>query len=377
MGSIGGMFGTAGGMGGTGFNTTPGTNSGQLNNSYNAAQGGMGNQSSLLAALQNQGGLGNQSQVYNQYQNIAAGQGPNPAQAMLNQATGANVANQAAQAAGQRGASQNVGLLQRQSAQTGAQAQQQAAGQGASMQAQQALGALGQAGSMANTMAANQIGQTNANVQAQQNEQSILQGANTSNNSIQGQLANTGLQGQQKATAGLMNGIGAIAGLAGGGEVDGGAAFGPQSMFGQFISSPTPGTPSFGGDNSGGQIGQNWGKKQKTATDPMAGSTNAVQDASGTPGGSMFVGNDAGAAQATPGMIASAHGGNIGSKLKQGGHVPGQAKVKGNDYKNDTVKALLSPGEVVIPRSVMQSGDPVNGAASFVRSVMAKKGKRA
>lgn len=36
---------------------------------------------------------------------------------------------------------------------------------------------------------------------------------------------------------------------------------------------------------------------------------------------------------------------------KEGGEVPGKAKVKGDSPKNDTVTAKLSPGEVVIPRS--------------------------
>jgi hypothetical protein len=75
--------------------------------------------------------------------------------------------------------------------------------------------------------------------------------------------------------------------------------------------------------------------------------------------------------------MQAAKGGNVGDQLKFGGHVPGKAKVKGNSYKNDNVKALLSPGEIVIPRSVTQGKDPIRGAAEFVRAVMAKKGKRA
>ena len=36
----------------------------------------------------------------------------------------------------------------------------------------------------------------------------------------------------------------------------------------------------------------------------------------------------------------------------EGGRVPGKANAPGNSYKNDTVPALLSPGEFVLPRSV-------------------------
>lgn len=40
---------------------------------------------------------------------------------------------------------------------------------------------------------------------------------------------------------------------------------------------------------------------------------------------------------------------------KQGGMVPGQAKVPGDSPINDTVKAHLSPGEIVVPRSLAES----------------------
>ena len=50
----------------------------------------------------------------------------------------------------------------------------------------------------------------------------------------------------------------------------------------------------------------------------------------------------------------------------EGGVVPGKATVFGDSYKNDTVPALLSPGEVVIPRSKMQ--DPAN--ARLVSAIM-------
>jgi hypothetical protein len=41
----------------------------------------------------------------------------------------------------------------------------------------------------------------------------------------------------------------------------------------------------------------------------------------------------------------------------EGGHVPGKAQVFGDSAKNDTVPALLSPGEFVIPRSKLQDKD--------------------
>lgn len=425
MGAVGGMLGLNGGMGGTGFNAPSGTNSGQIQTAYQGNQNNMAQQQSLLDALKSQNGLQNQSNVYNQLQGVVSGQGPNPAQAMLNQSTGANVANQAALMAGQRGAGNNVGLMARQAGQTGANLQQQAAGQGASMQAQQSLGALGQAGNMAGSMAANQIGQTNANTQSGQNEQSILQNANNANNNIQGQLANTSMQGGQGLLGGLMGGAsGVLGGLFGaeGGMVphyaEGGAAFSPQSMFAQTLNMPQDATSTFGSSNAGAQSLQKgaaglFNKPQaKTipmgttsqATNPMiTGANSGMKPA--VSGGDAFSGNEdfsgvdpLHAQYAKPFFGAS--GGKVPAMVSPGEHrvpkekvtdvakgkvnplkvgetFPGTPKVKGNSYANDVLPKKLSAGDVIIPNNIMQSKDPVRGAAEFVRDVLAKKGKTA
>ena len=46
----------------------------------------------------------------------------------------------------------------------------------------------------------------------------------------------------------------------------------------------------------------------------------------------------------------------------------------GNSYANDKIEKDLPVGGIVIPRSVMQSKDPIRGAAEFVKAVMKKKG---
>jgi hypothetical protein len=89
----------------------------------------------------------------------------------------------------------------------------------------------------------------------------------------------------------------------------------------------------------------------------------------------------AGAAMGAPGK---AHGGMIHSgprsqmasamNMQSGGHVPGQAQVAGDSPKNDTVPAVLSPGEIVIPRTVVKQGP--DAAARFVAAVLAKHGKQ-
>jgi len=54
--------------------------------------------------------------------------------------------------------------------------------------------------------------------------------------------------------------------------------------------------------------------------------------------------------------------------------IPGKAKYKGDTRSNDTVPALLSPGEIVLPRTVAQSEDAPDKAKKFVQAI--KKQKR-
>lgn len=345
MSAIGGFLGLGGGQSGTGV-AAPAqagiiqpTNTAQIQDSYNGAQNTMQSQQALLSALQGQNGLGNQNQVYNQLQGVANGTGPNPAQAMLNQATGANVANQAALMAGQRGAGANVGLIARQAAQQGANTQQQAVGQGASLQAQQSLNALGQAGALANQQAGQQIGQTNANTAAAQQEQQNLINANAgynnaatssqnSINSVNGTLANTGVQGQQKAIGGLTNGLGAVTGLfSHGGEVGG-----PKSFAGQHLCM-----------SAGGKV-------QDIITSPGEKLLTPLQ--------AKTVANDKSKA---PQVMAQAK------------KVPGKAAVKGDSEKNDTIPTKASVGSVVVPRT--KANVPAD-AAKFIEAALSKKGKK-
>lgn len=54
--------------------------------------------------------------------------------------------------------------------------------------------------------------------------------------------------------------------------------------------------------------------------------------------------------------------------------VPGKAKFKGDTRSNDTVPAMLSPGEIVLPRTVAQAPDAPEKAKDFVSAL--KKQKR-
>jgi len=205
----------------------------QATNLYNQAQSGIGQQQAFVDALQAQGGLGNQSSVFNQQQGLAnqlglqaQGQGPNPAQAALNQNTSQNIANQAALMAGQRGSSANTGLLARQAGQQGGQLQQQSVGQAAVMQAQQQLAAqhaLQQQQGMMGNLASQQVGQQatglqNLNAFTQGEQQNILGSiANQNNANVSNQAgvnnANAGIaHGNQAFQAGVVNKLAGAAG---------------------------------------------------------------------------------------------------------------------------------------------------------------------
>lgn len=296
MGAIGGLMGNAGGASGSGFKAlTPGAiqnpvTKEQLDNAYGRTGNAMDTQEALVAALGAQNGIGNQSNVYNQYQDVVAGKGPNPAQAMLAQQTGQNTQNQAALMAGQRGAGANAGLLARQAAQQGAANQQNSIGQGATLQANQSLNALGQAGNIAGQQVQNQAAVTNQFIGNNLAEQQALLNANAgvnANNVALNQssagLAQQNMSGQQGMLGGLMN--------------NGGSMF---SMLG----------------NMWGPEGQNFAKP---AAQLMGGSEGGIQGVGGAAGASSgaSIGGaaSAGGAADTVGMDAAtmiaAEGGNV------------------------------------------------------------------
>lgn len=434
MAAIGGLTGLGGGASGTGFAKPTGgavmnpVSKEQTDAAYANNQKALAQQQGLLQELQGQNGIGNQSQVYNQLQGVANGTGPNPAQAALNQSTQANVANQAALMAGQRGSGSNVGLLARQAAMQGANTQQQAIGQAATMQANQSLNAMNAAGNIAGQQVGNQIGATTANTQAQQNEQQQLlnavAGQNNANVGLQSNInnINAGLAGnvmgnQTKVVGGLLGMGGGAAGgtggssgggaagaapaaaaLARGGVVQyaGGGMAGPQSSFGQFLS-------GWGGVGSAPtqapDINQGANLMPAPNNDFLDIKKKAKAPSKETP--ELKVGDQvttAGEPTPTAGMMA-ARGGKVpalvspgerylppqavaevasGKKnpMDAGEKIPGKPKVGGakNDYANDTVPKELEEGGIILPRSVTQAKHPHWEAHKFVSALMAKKG---
>lgn len=401
-------------------------------------QNSIGQQQSFVNALNAQNGLGNQSAVFNQQQQlanqlqgVANGTGPNPAQAALNQATGANIASQSALMAGQRGSQANAGLMARQAAMQGANTQQQAAGQGATMQAQQQLAAMqqlqGQQTSMANTantqVNQQQTGVNSLNQNTLQNQANTM-GLQSSANSTNAQIA----VGNQNSSANILGGLAGAAGaammfMADGGEAQAlpsqylspgtnssvtpiaaaqtgasgqGSSAGPQSNAAKAMSQ------SFVGNNSSGltqgmtQLGSGIGHLLKSTpqanvdgaidvTDQTAVSPNGVdssqqpvvsQDISFAKGGKV-------PALVSPGEIRI-HRKDVkkvaeGKKSAMAGEkIKGKPKVGGavNSYANDTVPKELNEGDIIIPRSITQGKNPQWAAHKFVSDVISGKHRR-
>jgi hypothetical protein len=297
----------------------------QANAQYGNAQNGLAQQNAFTQALQAQNGIGNQSSVFNQLQGVANGTGPNPAQAMLSQQTGANVANQAALMAGQRGAGSNVGLMARQAAQQGASTQQQAIGQAANMQANQSMNALNSMGSIAGQQVTNQAGSIGAYNSAAQGEQAnvlnAIQGQNNANvsmmngqNAANASIAGINAQNESKMVGGLTNGFGILGSMASGGVVGQDQVYtsapvkkmadgGPVSSVGQYFhaSSVNPGSGPTSSAISTPTL--NWDQQSKKKSNGDQGDAEGQAQADSLDG---MVGQDAGAPSIAGGAMDDA-----------------------------------------------------------------------
>lgn len=351
MGAVLGVLGLAGGQNGSGYNAQQATllnptNTNQANVAAQGAQSGLNQQQQFVNQLQGAGGQGlaAQQQLIGQLQQQAAGQGPNPAQAQLAQATAANTANQASLMAGQRGASANTGLIARQAAQQGAANQQAAAGQAATLGAQQQLAAQQNLAGLAGTAVSQQAtGIQNLNAAQQAEQQNIL------NSIAQQNAANVGMTSNINSTnAGVtsqQNSLGS--GLVGGALNGIGAALQPA---GQAPSGLSAGLQAF---EAGGNVG--------SFADYLGLALGGKVPALVSPGERYLSPSDAKkAAQGT-------------NPMKLGEKIPGKAKVAGDSPKNDIVKKDLKSGGVVLPRSVTNAKNPSAASKRFVDALNQKK----
>lgn len=293
-----------------------------------------------------------------------------------------------------------------------------------------------QSGAINNYGQAQQGEQANLlNAMGQYNNSSV--GMQSNMNSANAGLQDVVAKGQGSLFSGIVGGVGQASAFANGGVVhmaDGGpigtppppitvgtsSSSAPQSFAGRFLQgvSTGMGAPAAGGtsgtqnDNSmaGGVqegIGQLGGRAKKALMDALRNNSNSTSVTPPPSSGTISITSPAAdstavtgadatglagagaadAAGATAGEGAAAAGAaDAGATFSladlapmaalaasKGGGVPGKAKVRGNNLKNDTVPAMLSPGEIVLPRSVTQSADPVHSAAKFVAAILAKK----
>lgn len=342
-------------------------NAGMANQRYGGVKDSLQQQQDFVNALKGANGVGNQSSVFNQLQGVASGTGANPAQAMLNNQTGQNIAQTSALMGSARGVSQNPGMMARQAGNMGAGIQQNAVGQGAALQAQQSLGALGQMGGIAGQQVGNQMAATQGMTASQQaSYQQLLDQIKSQNQTAAGLQENIntgntalGTQGNQQLGqlgGGLMNAAGA--GMGGDfGKAIGGANLGGGG--GSRSSIVMGGGPSNVMKAAGGMIPQ--------------GPRSAI--------GRAFAKGGKVPAQVSPGEIylspAKAKAVAAGKASPMSGErIKGKAKVGGDSYANDTVKKTLKAGGVVIPRSKALGDDVAEKATAFVQAVMAR-GKHA
>ena len=334
---------------------------------------------SFASNLQGVNGVQNQQAVLSQLQGIANGTGPNPAMAQLAQTTGTNVKNTAAELAGQRGASANVGLQGRQIAQQGAATEQQATGQAATLAAQQELAALNSEGQIAGQQVGETQGALNAaNNAATTNQGQLLGAQGAYNTNITGGQGN--LNAANVTSAGqLLNGglslAGSVANAAGTGQVAGNtlASNGSPTVSGGAYNTPSGGGNIFG-VNTNPISEANGGMIHKPIPGPHKSHVANY----------LFAG---GKADAVPAMVSPGevylspdkvqkvlHEG--ANPMKIGEKFPGKPKVKGDSKKNDILPRTLEEGGMVIPNHITRHKMSAEKSELFVHRENAKKRAR-
>lgn len=151
--------------------------------------------------------------------------------------------------------------------------------------------------------------------------------------------------------------------------IDGGGA---MPSYGAFKKLSTPSKDQFSSINkANGDIGTG----QKFTVDGAGADIGGTATAGGVAESEAAMASEVAAgeaaADAAAASLAADEGVGILALASHGGKIPGKAQVKGDSYQNDTVPAVLSPGEIVIPRSILESKNPVQAAAQFVKHTLA------
>ena len=348
--------------------------------------------------------------IANQLQDVAAGRGPNPALLQLQQTTDQNIARTRGQIGADR--SLNPAMAARLGSMAGSNLNQQANQQGALLAAQQQLGAMGAAGNLLGNQA-----NLSAGMAQQGNAQQLaalqaagalglggqqlasqaglgLQSADL-NGIMAQQGVNAGVQGQNAninagLAGGIIGGIGKLAGMQGmsqqqayGGEIK---MAGGGDPYGMMVSL----SEGMGGGGASA-AGKSLGKGFEAVVPDMnpggsaltGGAPNSPMPSSGPDQGNPFAAPWPGASPLLQGGAGGGGAGLMGlaplALAARGGQafagpVQGQAQMAGDNYRNDTIDAKLSPGEIVLPRSVTMAEHPAEAAADFVAMIKSQKG---
>lgn len=306
-----------------------------------------------------------------QLMNILTGQaqggGPNPAQMQYLQNAQQIAQQQAIMNAQNRAL--NPAAAARLSSQAGVSAGQQAAGNAAIQQAQQQLASQ--------QLLGNVIGQQEHAV----NQASGINAGVASGNQQQAGNIVGGIMGGAGAGLGAMKAHGGMVhSYADGGHV----APSPMSSVGQFLS-------KVGSIESGGmgaanpmqsgftELGRGIGTQFKSPPPLVPTSSQTLPATSGmgmvaAHGGKVPALVSPGEKYFSPGEAKAVYEGRAGAD-DVGEKILGKASVKGDSYKNDTVRKNLDEGGIVIPRSIMNSDNPEKEAEKFIAKELSKHRK--
>jgi hypothetical protein len=279
-------------------------------------------------------------------QTRAAGQGPSVAEQQMH--AGADMASQNAMgmAAAQRGI--NPAMAARMAAQSQAQISQSTNRDAGMMRAQEQMGGQQMLGQALQSQRQARMNQQALGVEQQTGMNHTNQMSFDSSQKRRGDLIG-GLGGGAMAAAMSKGGI--VQGFADGGVVD-------QSSFAESLQRMK---------SANDQMGIQDKDSSETKEGKAAGYGLTKLFSGGGGGGAGAVGAGGGA---TAGAGVS-HGAMMMMAAK-GAMVPGQAQVQGDSKKNDTVPAVLSPGEMVIPRTVVAGGP--DAVKRFAQALMKKGG---
>jgi hypothetical protein len=372
-GVVGGLF---GGGGGTGAMGTGRFRAKEYNIDKNAFD-----VNGLKSYGQEQGARQNQSNFIQQLQQQMQGQGPSLANMQLQQATNRNIAQTMGQAASQRGV--NPALAARLALTNAAGQNQQAAMDSAIIRQQEMLNAQQQLGSQIGAQRQGDLAATDRDLGARMGKEQLGVQQQTGLNNTNQQA----FEGAAQRRGNLMGGIGAaLGGLFNEGGVvpaPGQITQDPEKVKAFIAAFQGKTKPKKNDDepmnfSEGGVVPEKskvkeFAKKLGQGLKDSGGEQQQQQSGQYKAGkgiGDALVGAFKGKAkpQGNDGAINP----QVQMTANQGGEVPGRAVTQGDSPKNDFVLALLSPGEIVIPRTASDSKEK---AKRFVDQLLDKKNK--